>query len=222
MIPRGIRNCNPGNVEFDYTPWQGLAKNQRADGRFCVFTAPKWGVRCIARVLITYFDKRKAADGSPIDTAGEAIARWAPPHENPTEKYADFIRGKLGVHVGQKIDIYDYQTMKTVVEAIIKFENGSMPYDKATIDAGLRLAGIDVPVKALHKSRTMIASTAATAATVAPLVVEKVDTVKAILEPIAQSTNSEWLQYGLAALTMISLGVIIWARIEDGQKEARA
>jgi hypothetical protein len=184
-----------------------------------VFESPKFGIRAIARILITYFDKRRSADGTPIDTVGEVVARWAPKKENPTESYADFIRDSLGVNVGQQINILDYKTMRVVVEAIIRFENGSMPYDKATIDAGLRLAGIDVPVKPLHKSRTMIASTAATAATVAPLILDKIDSVKSVLEPIAAA--NDYLKYGVAALTLLSIGIIIWARIDDGQKETR-
>lgn len=219
MISRGLRNNNPGNIERNKTPWQGLCEDQSADDRFCVFSGEKWGIRAIARILITYFDSRVAANGTAIDTVGELVARWAPETENPTEKYADFIRDGLGVNVGQQINILDYKTMRTVVEAIIRFENGSQPYDKATIDAGLRLAGIDVPVKALHKSRTMIASTAATAATVAPLITDKIDSVKAVLEPLAET--NDYIKYGLTALTLISVGVIIWARIDDGQKETR-
>tara|TARA_R100001480_G_scaffold38852_2_gene51688 strand:+ start:416 stop:1081 length:666 start_codon:yes stop_codon:yes gene_type:complete len=216
---RGIRNNNPGNVERNSTPWQGMCEVQTADSRFCVFESPKFGIRAIARILITYFDKRRAANGTPIDTVGELVARWAPKTENPTESYADFIRDGLGVNVGQQINILDYKTMRVVVEAIIRFENGSQPYDKATIDAGLRLAGIDVPVKPLHKSRTIVASTAATAATVAPLVADKIDSVKAVLEPLA-ATN-DYIKYGVAALTLLSIGIIIWARIDDGQKETR-
>ncbi len=216
---RGIRNNNPGNVVRNNTPWQGLCEIQTADERFCVFESPKFGIRAIARILITYFDKRRAANGTPIDTVGEVMARWAPPIENPTEKYADFIRDSLGVNVGQQINILDYKTMRVVVEAIIRFENGSQPYDKATIDAGLRLAGIDVPVKPLHKSRTMIASTAVAAATVAPIIIDQIDMIKTALEPLAGS--SDYIQYALTALTLIGIGVVIWARIEDGQKEVR-
>jgi len=216
---RGIRNRNPGNLERNGILWQGLADDQCTDERFCVFESAEWGIRAIARVLITYFDSRKSADGSQIDTVREVVARWAPTHENPTEKYADFIRDQLGVNVGQQINILDYKTMRVVVESIIRFENGSQPYDKATIDAGLRLAGIDVPVKPLHKSRTMIASTTVAAATVAPIIIDQIDMIKTALEPLAGS--SDYIQYAVAALTLIGVGVVIWARIDDGQKGVR-
>lgn len=214
-MTRGIRNKNAGNIEKG-DPWQGLASDQSSDDRFCVFSGEKWGIRAIARILTTYKDKHG------LDTIEGIIGRWAPSFENPTDIYAAYIINVLNIMPGEKVDVTDYQIMKAIVEAIIQFENGCQPYSKSTIDAGLRLAGIDVPVKALHKSRTMIASTAATAATLTPLIIEKIDTVKAIIEPIAESTGSEWLKYGLAALTIISLGVIIWARIQDGQTEARA
>lgn len=90
--PRGIRNNNPGNIEWG-SPWQGLvAFDKRTDSRFAQFIDPASGIRALARVLITYQDKRRAADGSPIDTIAEFIERWAPPFENNTKAYADEVR----------------------------------------------------------------------------------------------------------------------------------
>lgn len=66
MTPRGIRNNNPGNLD-NTNPWQGLVANP-AEPRFATFKDPTWGVRALAVTLITYHDKRKAKDGSRIDT----------------------------------------------------------------------------------------------------------------------------------------------------------
>lgn len=153
MQPRGIRNNNPGNIERG-APWQGLAKpadmtpEQRAETRFAVFKSPVWGIRAIARVIITYYDRRKAKDGSPIDTVKEVIERWAPSHENDTNAYVAFIRRQLGMDPGRTatINAHEYRFMRPMVEAIIMFENGMQPYSDDEIDRGLALAGIEPPV----------------------------------------------------------------------------
>jgi len=147
--PRGIRNHNPGNIERDGTRWQGMAARQ-TDARFVVFSEPCWGIRAIARILITYQDKRRAADGSRIDTVRKFIARWAPPVENNTDAYARTVANALGVGVDDPdLDVYDYDTMFGLVASIIRFENGVAPahlygswYSQAEIERGLLLAGI--------------------------------------------------------------------------------
>ncbi|SDB51146.1 hypothetical protein SAMN03159290_03904 [Pseudomonas sp. NFACC13-1] len=59
----------------------------QTDSQYVQYINPRWGIRAIARVLITYQDKRHAADGSTIDTVREIIERWAPPSENNTDAY---------------------------------------------------------------------------------------------------------------------------------------
>jgi len=152
--PRGIRNHNPGNIERDGTRWQGMAAVQ-SDARFIVFTSAAWGIRAIARILITYQDKRRALDGSRIDTVRKFIARWAPPTENNTDAYARTVAVALGVGVDDPdLDVYDFETMFGLVSAIIRFENGTPPFERdgcwyqdSEIEYGLRLAGITPDVE---------------------------------------------------------------------------
>ena len=54
--PRGIRNNNPGNIRRNGDPWQGLAKEQN-DREFFTFKSAVYGIRALARLLITYQDK---------------------------------------------------------------------------------------------------------------------------------------------------------------------
>ncbi len=147
--PRGIRNFNPGNIRHAKgVRWQGQAATQ-IDAEFVQFTDPRWGIRAIARVLITYQDKRRAADGSRIDTVREIIERWAPPNENNTEAYVISVAGVLQIGPNDEtIDVYDYTTMRTLVMAIVRHENGtgSLPggqwYGDNVIKEGLALAGV--------------------------------------------------------------------------------
>lgn len=147
--PRGIRNFNPGNIDrVAGVRWQGQAAEQ-TDSRFVQFVGPRWGIRAIARVLITYQDKRKASDGSRIDSVREIVERWAPPVENDTHAYAFQVAKSLGVNPDDEvIDVYDFDTMRELVLAVIRHENGPGPlpaegwYGETIIVEGLALAGI--------------------------------------------------------------------------------
>jgi hypothetical protein len=215
---RGLRNNNPGNIERTDEHWQGMSDDQSTDERFIVFRKPKWGIRAIARTLLTYHDHREAADGSRIDTPLEIAQRWAPSHENPTNDYAIFIAVSCGVNVTDEIDLHDYEIMRHVVCAIIHFENGEQPYDEHTIKAGLTLAGIDAPQTPISQSRTLMASTVATGATVSGGIVSQISDISAKLQPFI---SIEFVKYALLGLTLLSVAVIIYARIDDHVKEKR-
>lgn len=147
-LPRGIRNHNPGNIEYG-DPWQGLRPvNERKDPRFAEFVTPAYGIRALARTLITYQDKHQ------IRTIRGAIRRWAPPVENDTGAYVNAVAAAVGVSPDAAVNFHDHSMLRPLVEAIIRHENGRGPlrtpstwYDAATIDEGLRLAGVRKPVK---------------------------------------------------------------------------
>lgn len=157
---RGIRNNNPGNIrKVSGTRWQGQSTDQSGDKEFVVFTEPKWGIRAICRTLITYQDKRQAADGSKIDSISEIIARWAPASENNTAAYAEHVANITHIGIMSYIDVYQWDTMKALVKAIIQHENGSMPYDDNTINSGLIASGLQIP-KQPDKTDNIAAATA--------------------------------------------------------------
>ncbi|MDU9028724.1 hypothetical protein [Pseudomonas mediterranea] len=155
--PRGIRNHNPGNIR--HTPgtrWQGMAPTQH-DSQYIQFINPRWGIRAIARVLITYQDKRRAPDGSPIDTVREIIQRWAPPTENNTDAYLISVARALGLDPdAESVDVYHFDIMRALVTVIIRHENGPGPlpggrwYGDILIADGLSLAGIERGVSHGH------------------------------------------------------------------------
>ena len=134
-LPRGVRNHNGGNLRRSRDPWQGLAAEQ-PDREFFTFEAPEWGIRALARTLITYQDKHR------LRTVAELIGRWAPPSENNTGAYVDHVAGKLGVGLGEVIDVQQYDVMRPLVEAIIAHENAGYRYPAAVVDKGLALAGV--------------------------------------------------------------------------------
>ncbi len=199
IAPRGIRNHNPGNIDFNpKVKWQNL-DDPPTDGRFCRFKTAPDGIRALCRVLITYQDKRQAADGSKIDTVREIVERWAPPVENDTSAYAAAVRRSLGLDGPEQegeIDVHQYECMKPLVKAIIKHENGQQPYTDAQI-ATVGTAG---------------------AGSVGVLVDQVKDAADQI-SPLAY--YSKWIMLGFVALTMIGIGLTVWARYDDRRKGLR-
>lgn len=146
MKPRGERNNNPGNIDFnqsafDRDPWVGeigLEKHRHA--RFTTFDTPEHGIRALCKILLTYHHKRKAADGSAIDTVQEFIDRWAPPCENDTDAYTNHVRDLLDVETGEEIDVDDPATLILLAESIIHHELGVQPYPRDVIEIGAKMA----------------------------------------------------------------------------------
>ena len=136
---RGIRNNNPGNIRHGGSAWHG-AKEKQTDASFVQFDEMKWGVRALARTLMTYGRKRRAADGSPVDTLSEVITRWAPPSENDTGAYIRAVAGSTGFKPGQLLDLRDKATLRMLSKAIMRHENGSDPADDRTIADAVDLA----------------------------------------------------------------------------------
>ena len=130
-LARGIRNHNPGNIEKGIR-WKGIdATKTDAESRFIVFTAPEWGIRAMVRLLKNY----ERLYG--LNTVRGLINRWAPPIENLTSAYVSAVARRLNVDPDATINIVS--VMPSLVEAIIKHENGSQPYPATTIQRGIEL-----------------------------------------------------------------------------------
>jgi hypothetical protein len=132
-MTRGLRNNNPGNIEYDGTAWEGLA-NPPSDGTFCVFTDARYGIRAMAHNLSNYI----AVDGIP-STVSALITRWAPPGQNDTAAYIADVDDQLGLTPGN--DAIDLSiSLAPLIAAIIQHENGINPYSSDTIAQGIALA----------------------------------------------------------------------------------
>lgn len=132
---RGVRNRNPGNIDRDGTAWEGLAADQ-TDPRFCVFTTPEYGIRALTLILLSYQEK----DG--CKTIRSMINRWAPPVENDSLAYINFVAGRIGISADTVFDIHDAALCKPFVAAIIAQENADYAYPDDVLSAGIAMAGI--------------------------------------------------------------------------------
>lgn len=218
-LPRGIRNFNPGNIELG-DPWQGMRAKQ-TDGRFAQFETPAFGIRAIARTLITYQDKHG------IRTVTAAINRWAPPGENDTGAYVRAVQKAVG---GELVDMHEYRYLRPLVEAIIKHENGVGPlknantwYDGATIEEGLRLAGVRPDQKTVAKVPVTKETVGATA-TGAVGAIEIVDTLPGVVAAVKSSedhlTSGDWLRIVIGLLLVGAAVVIAYGQVNKHKSGA--
>jgi hypothetical protein len=53
-----------------------------------------------------------------------------------------YVAQLVGVKSDQPVDVMQYAVVRPMVEAIIRKELGGCPYDGATIDEGLKRAGV--------------------------------------------------------------------------------
>ena len=126
-IPRGIRNCNPGNIRVTKDKWQGL-RTVQTDKEFFQFEEMKWGYRALIRTLQNYRKKHGC------NTVADFIRRWAPSNENDTSAYIMSVCKYLGIPSVFVPDVNDRETMCALAAAISKHENGVDPIMKEVQD----------------------------------------------------------------------------------------
>lgn len=225
-VPRGIRNHNPGNIDRDpKNKWQGLAKDQSSDPRFCVFTSPSYGIRAIARTLISYQDKYD------LDTVRKLIGRWAPPKENDTDAYVQTVAKACGVHADEVISTHQYAVLKPLVESIIRHENGKGPkgtlnswYDEATVNEALRLAGVKPEVTSVLGSPAMpvtketVGATGTGALGIAQLADVAPDIIDALDQQGDNLTSGQIIRIVLGIVTIAIAVFIAYAQVRKYQK----
>ena len=118
-VSRGLRLNNPGNIRHNAAnKWQGMSADQ-PDASFVKFDDPAYGVRALARVLLSY-QKRG------LMTVAGIIGTWAPSTENDTPSYVRHVADELHVAPDDAIDVRSY--LPRLAAAIIEHENGLQPY----------------------------------------------------------------------------------------------
>ena len=132
-ITRGIRNNNPGNVRKG-TDWNGLDPSG-TDADFCVFVSPQYGIRVIAKLLFAY------QDFHDLNTIHGLIDRWAPPSENDTGAYAQFIADHAACGLNDPLNLHAMpEVLHGIVVGIIAYENGGYAYPDSVVSSGIQMA----------------------------------------------------------------------------------
>ena len=123
-LPRGVRNCNPGNIRMppkkleDKDKFIGELRPSR-DKSFRTFVNMAYGYRAMHYLL------RRYKNSYQLNTLEQMISRWAPPTENQTDAYIDFVAKRSGIGRDQIVDVSNMTVMCRIVEAMAKMENGS-------------------------------------------------------------------------------------------------
>lgn len=130
-LPRGLRNCNPGNIRITTDKWLGLREEQ-TDKEFFQFEEMRWGYRALIRTLQNY--RRKHG----LQTIAEMIGRWAPHTENNTSGYISRVCKEMQVPSSYVPNVEDKGTMCALAAAISEVENG-VPAVMSEIEEGWEL-----------------------------------------------------------------------------------
>lgn len=125
-LSRGYKNHNPLNIVHDPSNrWVGLIGH---DGRFCRFDSAENGFR--AAFLIIYRYQKVYG----LTTVAQIISRWAPPSENDTSEYTNFVCHRMQCNPNKVLDFYSSDEMCALVGAMAKMESGK-EFDKKIIRA---------------------------------------------------------------------------------------
>lgn len=216
-LPRGIRIANPGNIRHG-DKWQGLAAVQ-ADPSFCTFRSPAFGIRALARLLITYQDKHGLRAIEPI------IERWAPDVENNTEAYIQHVVQISRFGRTQILNMHEYRHLRPIVEAIIRHENGRGPlktanswYSVAVIDEALHMAGVPRPVAEVSRVPVNVETVGATAT--GAIGVTQMTEVMPLIADAAMTADGHLSSGSIlrAVIALALVGVSVWIAYSQVKK----
>ncbi|MCX5616358.1 structural protein P5 [Bombella sp. TMW 2.2559] len=138
LPPRGIRNNNPGNLNFAHQ--KGAVLEPGPNARFARFPTPEAGLAALRDQLYLYMTRDK------LRTVNAIIYKWAPTKENNTTAYAQFVAKKIGVKVSDDLGPPTPTLIGKIMAAITEYENGQNPYGSliAKVAANLPSKGASV------------------------------------------------------------------------------
>lgn len=135
-LPRGLRNNNPLNIRKG-NDWQG-EQHPQTDSAFEQFETLEHGYRAAFIIIRNYLAKRP-----PINTPRAIIARWAPPSENHTQRYLDFVCKRAVLNPDETLrwstSGADKNKICMLVWAMAEYENG-MKLSFGRVENGFALA----------------------------------------------------------------------------------
>lgn len=135
LVNRGIRNCNPGNIERSGIAWNNSFQTQSAcesagrvwDTTFVVFYTMQDGERALGHQIAT--DLSRGQNTVRLMIAGDPsqnFSGYAPSSENDTETYISNVCSWLGV---TDTDTLDDSMRPQIAQAIMKQETGYIESD---------------------------------------------------------------------------------------------
>ena len=115
-----IKRNNPGNIRHTAVYWQGEVTPP--GDTFCSFLSLELGCRAMLKLLRRYINIKK------LNTVRKIIAVWAPPAENNTAAYIDYVARTLDVHPDDTL-CANRDTLIALADAMTRVEHGkSVPH----------------------------------------------------------------------------------------------
>lgn len=128
-LPRGLRNNNPGNIESSINA-PGQIKG--GDPRFAQFQTPQQGLNALSGLLTNKYDGQSLT---------QIINKYAPPHENDTKAYINTLAKSTGLDPNKPVDMSNPNVKASIMQGIIKIENGHNPYSTQQIQQAVQQSG---------------------------------------------------------------------------------
>ncbi|MCE2579613.1 structural protein [Komagataeibacter sp. FNDCR1] len=134
LVPRGIRNNNPGNLDFVGQAGAHLETGV-PDPRFAAFQTMADGIRALRAQLIRYGERG-------LTTVSSIVSVYAPACENATGAYISVLCQKMGVGPDTVLDLRDPDTMARLIFGISVVENGPGHLPLSQIEQALGTAPV--------------------------------------------------------------------------------
>lgn len=130
-LPRGVRNNNPGNL--NYVGQDGATLESGSNARFAKFSSMEAGVAALAKQL-----QRYASRG--INSIRSIVNKYAPAGDgNNTVAYMQALARSVGVGVDTQLNLADTSQLTALIKGITSHENGAGYVSDDQIRAGVRL-----------------------------------------------------------------------------------
>ncbi|WP_426725901.1 hypothetical protein [Enterobacter cloacae complex sp. 277I4] len=129
--PRGIRNNNPGNL--NYAGQAGATPEGGEGGRFAVFESMQHGVAALYKQLQLYFKRG-------INTLSSIVKTYAPASDNNNvDAYISALTKATGKGANEVLDSGDTATIARLMKGIVDHENGKGYISSSDIMGGIQL-----------------------------------------------------------------------------------
>lgn len=129
--PRGIRNNNPGNLNF--AGQTGATKEGGENGRFAVFESMRDGISALYKQIQLYFSRG-------VNTIESVVNKYAPADDNNNvQAYIKQLVGATGKQADEKLSGEDTETVFKLIRGIINHENGKGYVSDQDILSGIQV-----------------------------------------------------------------------------------
>lgn len=121
---RSDRNNNPLNIRFTNIAWQGKKTEGKSDNDFEEFESRDYGWRAAYKNIET---KMKRG----LNTITKLVSEWAPPSENNTNGYIQFVASKTGIDPNATITQADLPKIGAAMAAVESGRRDNIDWDDA-------------------------------------------------------------------------------------------